>query len=96
MSVKWAISAQKDLLEISQYLLTNEDEKTAELISQKILDSAKILYSFPLSGRIGRIEGTRETKIQRLPYVLVYQCNDGYVEIVRIFHTSRLFPETLE
>ena len=96
MSVKWAISAQKDLLEISEYLLDNKDEELAEAVAQRILDGAKILLSFPLSGKPGRIEETRELAVRKLPYILIYTTSAENVEIVRIIHTSRLFPESLE
>jgi addiction module toxin, RelE/StbE family len=96
MLVSWASSAHRDLLEISKYLLENEGKEVATAVAQRIIDSARILASFPLSGKIGRIEGTREIQAKRLPYVLVYQTFDTKTEILRVFHTSRLFPSVLE
>ena len=96
MSVSWSNSAHKDLLEISKYHLENEAKEVAVIVAQRIIDSAKILESFPLSGKAGRIEGTREIPTKKLPYVLVYQTIDTNTEILRVFHTSRLFPSVLE
>jgi toxin ParE1/3/4 len=49
------------------------------------------LRDFPLSGRVGRLGGTRELVIQRTPYIVVYSTN-GIVILMRILHGARRWP----
>ncbi|SHN64450.1 type II toxin-antitoxin system RelE/ParE family toxin [Desulfovibrio litoralis] len=92
MSISWAKSAQNDLLEIVNYLISQEDQKTAENIAKRIFKATDILVSFPLSGKLGKINGTRELYLRDLPYFIVYKVKeDRQAIIVRIIHTSRLW-----
>jgi toxin ParE1/3/4 len=45
------------------------------------------------TGRPGRVPGTCELVIPRLPYIIVYRLNAGGVDVVRVYHTSRMWPE---
>ena len=49
----------------------------------RILDALQLLELFPESGRPGRVEGTRELVVPRLPYIVVYQV-DRELEAVRV------------
>ena len=53
------------------------------------------LAARPLSGRPGRIVGTREIALEKIPYALVYRVLENSVEIARVFNTARLFPGSL-
>ena len=54
-----------------------------------------LLSDVPDMGRTGRIAGTRELVIPRLPYVLVYRLTNGTVDILTILHTSQRWPKEL-
>ena len=43
------------------------------------------------TGHPGRVGGTYEKSVARLPYIIAYALNDGEVEltILRVIHTSR-------
>jgi plasmid stabilization system protein ParE len=72
------------------------DDAAGKAVVSRLIKSVSLLRSHPLSGRIGRIAGTRELFPRNLSYVLVYHIpSPAMVEIVRVIHTSRLFPETL-
>jgi plasmid stabilization system protein ParE len=60
-----------------------------------IVRAALQLEQFPLSGRLGRIEGTRELVVPGLPYVVPYRVTDGAVLIASVIHTSRKWPTKL-
>ena len=55
----------------------------------------KDLKQFPMSGRIGRVGGTRELVIQRTPYIAAYRIHADRVRILRILHGSRLWPDEM-
>ena len=50
------------------------------------------LAMHPEMGRAGRIAGTRELVIPRLPYVAAYRISDGVVDALTIFHAARRWP----
>lgn len=96
MLIDWAASADDDLTKILAYFARQGDAATGEWIVGRLIRSVGILADQPLAGKSGRINGTRELIPRKLPYVLVYQISSPeIVEVVRVLHTSRLFPETL-
>ncbi len=96
MLIDWAESADSDLAEILAYFIARGDEATGKSIVSRLIKSVAPLQTHPLAGRVGRIDGTRELLPRKLPYLLVYQIvSPDMVAIVRVIHTSRLFPETL-
>ncbi len=44
-------------------------------------------------GRAGRVPGTRELLIPGTPYIIPYRVRAGAVEILRVFHAARRWPE---
>ncbi len=95
-SIDWADSADADLAGILAYFVEREEEATGKAIVSRLIKSVSLLHNQPLAGRAGRMDGTRELLPRNLPYVLVYHIpSPGMVEIVRVIHTSRLFPEIL-
>jgi addiction module RelE/StbE family toxin len=47
------------------------------------------------SGRPGRVEGTRELVITRTPYIVAYRIIGDTVRILRVLHSSRLWPDDM-
>ncbi len=56
----------------------------------RIIASVSQLYTFPASGRPGRIDGTRE--LVAAPWVIIYQVIGGRVEVLRVLHSRQKFP----
>ena len=54
-----------------------------------------LLSDVPEMGRAGRIPGTRELVIPRLPYILVYRLTTSTVDILTILHASQRWPKEL-
>ncbi len=42
-----------------------------------------------------RVIGTRELVVGNLPYIIAYRVRDKDMEILRVLHTSRAWPEEL-
>ena len=51
------------------------------------------LAVFPLSGRPGRVEGTRELVVARAPYIVAYRIVEDDLEIAAIIHAARRWPD---
>ena len=50
------------------------------------------LSSMPNRGRAGRVEGTRELVLPRLPYIVVYRVKNVDIEILHIYHGAQNRP----
>jgi toxin ParE1/3/4 len=53
------------------------------------------LSRFPGLGRPGRLPATREYIIPRTRFILPYRVQGQVIEILRVFHMSRKWPEEL-
>lgn len=92
MRLEWSRLAIADRNEIFDYIEA-ENPLAAIAVDDRIRAQIEILKRFPLSGRLGRIDGTRELVIVGTPYVAAYATGDGNVRILRILHGSRLWPD---
>lgn len=91
MRVRWTTLAADDLNRIREYI-KKDNPSAAARVSRLLLDSIVNLSDFPLAGRRGRIEGTRELVFSGLPYVVVYRIRTDAVEILRIYHGAQSWP----
>jgi addiction module RelE/StbE family toxin len=91
MEVRWSPEAADDLEQIVQYIQTDSPE-VARTVAAMIMDAAGGLSVFPNRGRVGRMEGTRELVLDRLPWIAVYRVRNDAVEIVRIYHGAQGWP----
>lgn len=92
MEVRWLRRALRNLEQAHSYIQKDNPEAAKELIL-RIQAAASQLENYPLIGRIGRVEGTREFVIPNTPYIVVYRIKEESVEIIRILHTSKRYPE---
>jgi plasmid stabilization system protein ParE len=93
--VVWTPGASRDLAEAVAYR-AEFDVEAAERFRARVLDAAKALGGIP-TGHPGRRAGTFEKSLPRLRYILVYTVDaaPGLVEIIRLIHASREWPENL-
>ena len=90
MKVKWLRKALYNLQVIYKYIAKDNPEDALKVVI-KIRGSVNQLENFPLMGRIGRVKETREIVIN--PYFVIYRVNGNFVEILRILHSARKFPD---
>jgi toxin ParE1/3/4 len=86
--LRWSIAAADDLEAISNYLYLHHPSFAASTI-QRLYARAKSLKEFPLAGRIGKKDGTRELVLAPLPYLMIYSVHDQAVHILRFLHTAQ-------
>lgn len=93
MEVRWLRAALASLdREIDYIAVRNPD--AARSVASRIESAVSRLSRFPESGRPGRIAGTRELVISGTPYIVPYRIKPGSVEIIRVFHAMRRWPES--
>ncbi len=94
MEIKWLRLALMDLDEIYDYIADDNPKAASETVNT-IWQGAQILKQFPDSGRDGRVAGTRELYINDTYYILPYRVKNNKIEILRVIHTSRKWPDSL-
>ncbi|MDB5709614.1 MAG: type toxin-antitoxin system mRNA interferase toxin, RelE/StbE family [Sphingomonas bacterium] len=92
MKLVWSALSRADRREIYAYIEA-DNPRAAIAVDKRIEAVAWRLIDFPESGRIGRVEGTRELVVGRTPYILPYVIADDVVRILRVIHGARLWPE---
>ena len=88
MDVLWLEAAIADLDEIVDYIAAR-DPIAAAKVALALRAAAVRLGDHPRMGRSGRVAGTRELVVSRLPFVIAYRIVAGRVEVVRVIHSHR-------
>lgn len=94
MRLVWTVSAYTDREAIFDYIEA-ESPQAAVSVDDRIEAEVERLIQFPESGRMGRVEGTRELVISHTPYIAAYRIDDDAVRILRILHGAQIWPENL-
>lgn len=92
MQVRWLRRALKNLDEEAEYIARVDPEAAAQIM-ERIATSVDRLAAHPALSRPGRVPVTRELVIAGIPYVVPYRIRGETVEILRIFHGARKWPE---
>jgi toxin ParE1/3/4 len=95
MTLIWSPESIHDLIALRAYI-SEDDPQAAKRIALHILHSAKhLLTENPTVGRPGRVPGTREFVIPGTPYIVPYRVRGTTIEIARVYHSARRWPERL-
>ncbi|MCM2357138.1 MAG: type II toxin-antitoxin system RelE/ParE family toxin [Geobacteraceae bacterium] len=94
MHIKWASRARRDLFSVEAYISQHNPTAAVETVLT-IIAAVDSLPALANMGRPGRVPDTRELVIPGLPYIVPYRVNDSTVVILRVYHTSRKWPDQL-
>ena len=92
MKIKWVRLALTDLDEAAAFI-SQDNPQAAKRIVKRIRDAVRLLSDQPDAGRPGRVHGTRELVIADTPFILPYRVVQNTVQILRVLHGSRSWPE---
>ena len=92
MNIVWYKRAEKDLFSVFTYV-ANDSITIAEKEVNRLIESISNLETCPSMGRPGRIAGTRELIVS--PYIIAYRIKFRKIQILRILHSARKWPEKL-
>jgi toxin ParE1/3/4 len=95
LRIEWSELALADRDAIFDYIEA-DSPRAAVVMDDRIRRHVEQLRQFPESGRLGRIEGTRELVINHTPYIAAYQIIGNKVRILRVLHGARLWPEEMQ
>ena len=91
--VQWSDSALEDI-KAQVVFIAQDNPVAARRVSQRLRETGNALALFA-TGHPGRVNGTYEKSVARLPYIIVYTLsnNDTVVTILQVIHTSRDWPQ---
>jgi toxin ParE1/3/4 len=93
--VVWSADARREYLDVINYI-ANENPIAAEKVADAIEKAGHDLGDFA-TGRPGRVTGTYEKAVSRLPYIIAYELREigdrECVVILHIVHGSRDWPD---
>ncbi|OYX64374.1 MAG: plasmid stabilization protein [Novosphingobium sp. 32-60-15] len=91
--VQWSDSAIDDIEDQVVYIAL-DNPVAARQVSKRLRETGNALGTFA-TGHPGRVSGTYEKSVTRLPYIIVYALtdNDTAVTILQVIHTARNWPQ---
>jgi len=94
MRIRWLRKALQNLTSEADYIARDDPPAAARTVV-RIFEAVEQLVMFPALGRPGRVVGTRELVVTGTPYIIPYRVRGDQVEILRVFHAARKWPEEL-
>ena len=92
MSVRWTDEATNELNAILTYLQSYAPD-VARGLTERVLLAEQNIETFPQAATFDRETNTYDRYIPRTRVILTYNIQEDFIEIVRVWHTSRN-PET--
>ena len=83
-----------DLSWNSSRLEGNNPAAAQEVALHIIQNIEQLLPNNPQMGRPGRVPGTRELVIPKTPFVTPYRLQRNVIQILRVYHGARRWPES--
>jgi toxin ParE1/3/4 len=93
MTPIWSPEAIADLAALRAYI-EQDDPSAGQRVALHIIHNVETLLLNSLEmGRPGRVPGTRELVIPRTPYIVPYRLAGNTIQILRVYHGARRWPE---
>lgn len=92
MHIQWSPESVQDLKSLVAYIHDHHGD-SARVVGT-IMETVALLANTPYIGRSGRVAGTRELIIADTPYIVPYRVKNNVLQILRVYHSSRQWPES--
>lgn len=93
--VQWTRAALEDLEDQVRFFIAKDNPHAARRVALRMREAGAALGAMA-TGKPGRVTGTYEKIVPRLPYIMAYalfqQAGRESVVILRVIHTSRDWP----
>jgi toxin ParE1/3/4 len=93
--IEWSEQAILQLDHAHDYIALSNSENVAARITLHIATSVQQLEMFPISGRPGRVTGTRELVISNTPFIVAYAVQKDRIVVVAVYHGAQQWPKAL-
>ncbi|NVO00703.1 MAG: type II toxin-antitoxin system RelE/ParE family toxin [Geobacteraceae bacterium] len=94
MRVRWLRRALLDL-DAAETFIAQDDPDAAAGVVLKVVRAVSLLKEQPGIGRSGRLPDTKELVIPNTPYIVPYRVKGDTVQILRVYHTARKWPDRM-
>lgn len=89
--VVWSQEGLADLRNLFQFI-ARDSPRNAHKVADRIENSIDLISATPF-GRVGRVPGTFEVSVAKIPFIIVYQLpDDAALAVLCVIHTSRDWP----
>jgi toxin ParE1/3/4 len=92
LEIRWLKRALANLDAEAAFIALDNPSAAARVVDT-IARTVELLAQYPGLGRPGRVEGTRELIVANTPYLVPYRVRNNVVEILRVFHGARKWPQ---
>jgi len=90
----WRQTALDDRKRIVDYIVA-DNPMAGIALGDALIEKAGQLDAFPMLGRAGRVQNTRELVVHP-NYILIYRVVNSQVEILRVKHAAQQWPENVK
>jgi toxin ParE1/3/4 len=94
LEIRWLKRALANLDAEAAFIALDNPAAAARLVDT-IARTVELLAQHPGLSRPWRLEGTRELVVADTPYLVPYRVRNNVVEILRVFHGARKWPQKL-
>ena len=95
MNIEWSDEAIADLKSLHAFIAKDNPNAARKLAMTIVASVETNLPSNPHMGRPGRVNGSRELVISNTPYIVPYRVKSGTVQVLRVYHGARRWPDQL-
>jgi toxin ParE1/3/4 len=88
--IEWTEQAVRQLDQARDYIALSNSEEVATRITMQIVNSVQQLAAFPMSGRPGRLPGTRELVIS---IIAAYAVDHERIVVLAVYHGAQRWSE---
>lgn len=92
-TLEWTEQATRHLDQAHDYIALANREEVADRITARIVSTIQQLAAFPMSGRSGRVPGTRELVISNTPFIASCVVDHDRIVILAIYHGAQQWIE---
>jgi addiction module RelE/StbE family toxin len=92
MRLRYTRGALVDLRNIAEFI-ARDNLSASHRVVVDIRRTVQRLTENPTLGRPGRVEGTRELSVPRLPFIVAYRIAPDAVDVLAVVHAARMWPE---
>lgn len=94
--IVWTDQALAQLDQIHGYISPANNNRVADDdVVVRIISTVQQLARFPVSGRSGRIAGTRELVVPKTPFLVAYAIDGSRIVILAVYHGAQKWPDVL-
>jgi addiction module RelE/StbE family toxin len=92
--IDWTEQAARQLDQVQDYIALANNEELATRVVMQIVSCVEQLAVFPMSGRSGRVRGSRELVISNTPFIAAYAIENDRIVVLAIYHGAQQWSET--